>query len=75
MKKAYYEGRQEKIITEGFGSYKMTIRYMKNCNYAQVTVYDESSARPLLWSRPMEDMQANAALDLFKEIGYFDIVG
>ena len=72
--KAYYEGRKEKTIKEGFGSYHLTIRYFENSNKAQVTMEDISALRfPLLWSVPMNDEQANAALDLFKAIGYFDL--
>lgn len=72
--KAYYEGRKEKIITERHGSHRLTIRYFENSNKAQVTMEDIAALRfPLLWSVPMNDEQANAALDLFKAVGYFDL--
>lgn len=74
MNKPYWENRKEKIITEGYGSYKMSIRYIANSNMAQVTVEDTSKFRlPLIWSRPMTDEQANAALEIFKSIGFFEV--
>lgn len=74
MNKPYWENRKEKIITEGYGSYKMSIRYMANSNMAQVTVEDTSKFRlQLIWSRPMTDEQANAALEIFKSIGFFEV--
>jgi hypothetical protein len=72
--KAYYKGRKEKIITEGFGSYRLTVRYFEDNNKAQVTMEDTAALRfPLLWSMCLTDDQANAALTIFKSIGYFDI--
>ena len=72
--KAYFEGRPEKIITEGHGSYRMMIRYFANSNKAQVTMERISELRfPIIWSICATDEQANAALELFKAIGFFDI--
>lgn len=72
--KAYWENRKESTITEIFGSYRLKIRYFANCNFAQVTMENVAELRfPLLWSIYMNDVQANAALTLFKSIGYFDI--
>ena len=72
--KAYWEGRKEKTITEGHGSYRLTIRYFKNSNKAQVSMENIAALSfPLLWSATMADEQANAALDLFKAVGYFDL--
>lgn len=72
--KAYWEGRKESTITEGFGSYRLTIRYFANSNKAQVTMENTAALRfPLLWSHPMTDEQANAALTLFQAVGFFDI--
>lgn len=72
--KAYYEGRPEKELFEGYGPYRMKVRYFANCDKAQVTVYNIAEAAPLIWSRSMPDAQANAALDLFKAVGFFDLV-
>lgn len=72
--KAYYEGRPEKELYEGYGPYRMKVRYFADSNKAQVTVYNIAEAAPLIWSKTMEDKQANAALDLFKAVGFFDLV-
>jgi len=72
--KAYWEGRKEKTISEAHGAYRLTIRYFENSNKAQVTMEDISALHfPLLWSHPMTDEQANAALEIFKAVGFFDI--
>lgn len=72
--KAYYEGRKEKTIKEAYGPYRMEIRYLANCNTTQVTMYDVSQLRfPLLWSATLTDEQANAALDIFKTTGFFEL--
>lgn len=72
--KAYWENRKESTITEGFGSYQLKIRYFENSNKAQVTMSDTSLLRfPLLWSCTLSDEQANAALTIFQNIGFFDI--
>ena len=72
--KAYYEGRPEKTITERYGHHELTVRYMANSHTAQVSVYDISAFKfPLIWSTTMDDNQANAALDLFKAVGFFNI--
>jgi hypothetical protein len=72
--KAYYEGRKEKTITERHGSYRLTIRYFENSNKAQATMEDIAALRfPILWSHTLTDEQANAALDIFKAVGFFDI--
>lgn len=53
----------------------MTIRYMEDSNNAQVSMEDLSALRlPLVWSLTMNDESANAALDLFKKIGFFDLL-
>jgi len=72
--KAYYEGRKEKTITESCGPYRLTIRYFADSNKAQATMENVSLFRfPLLWSYCLTDEQANAALNIFKAVGYFDI--
>ena len=72
--KAYYEGRPEKIITEAHGSHHLTIRYFADSNKAQATMEDAAALRfPLLWSHTLTDEQANAALTIFKSIGFFDV--
>lgn len=72
--RTYFENRPEKTITEGYGSYRLEIRYMANSNTAQVTMKDVAESRfPTIWSQTMKDDQANAALEIFKSIGYFDI--
>lgn len=72
--KAYYEGRKESTITESYGPYRLTIRYFADSNKASVKMEDVSKFRfPLLWVHHMTDEQANAALDIFKAVGYFDI--
>lgn len=72
--KPYYENRPEKVITEGYGPYRLEIRYLANCNTAQVSMKDISTVSfPLIWSQTMKDDQANAALEIFKSIGFFNI--
>ena len=72
--KAYYEGRKEKTITESYGPYRLTIRYFADSNKAQATMENVSLFRfPLLWSYCLTDEQANAALNIFQSVGYFDI--
>jgi len=74
IKGHYWDNRKERTLAFRYGSYVMTVRYMANCNVAQVTIEDISKFRlPLLWSRPMKDEQANGAIELFKSIGYFDM--
>lgn len=74
MNKPYFENRREKIITEGYGKYRMEIRYMENCNKAQVTMRDISLLRfDLLWSVCMDDEQALSALEIFRQVGYFEV--
>jgi hypothetical protein len=75
MAKHYWEGRPEKIIKERYGHYLMTIRYMEDSNNAQVSMEDLNALRlPLIWSLTMNDESANAALNLFKNIGFFDLL-
>lgn len=70
----YWENRKEKIIKESYGSYRLTIRYFENSNKAQATMEDTSEIRfPVLWSHTLTDDQANAALNIFKSTGFFDI--
>ena len=72
--KAYWEGRKEKQISEGYGSYTLNIRYLENSNKAQVTMIDNSKfSLQVLWSHLMKDEQANAALTFFQAVGFFDI--
>lgn len=74
IKKEYWTGRPEKIITEGYGSHRLVIRYFADSNKAQISLEDISEFRfPLLWSHTVTDDQANAALELFRMIGPFDI--
>ena len=60
------------MIKERYGHYTMTIDYKGN-DFAQVTVHDIASNWPLVYSIPMNYKQANAALDLFKAVGFFNI--
>lgn len=72
---AYWANRNEKTINERYGSHRLSIRYFANDNHAQVTMYDDAELRfPLMWSYMMTDAEANSALELFKVIGYFDMV-
>lgn len=72
--KTYFDGREEKEITERYGSHQMKVRYFANSNRAQVTMYDLSELRfPLLWSATLTDDQANAARDIFKTTGFFEL--
>lgn len=74
MKRAYWENRKESTIERRYGHYIMKLRYMANCNHVQVSIEDISLLRfPLMWSKPMTDEQANAAMTLFEAIGYFDM--
>lgn len=74
MTTPYWKNRKEKTITEGYGSYRLTIRYLADSNKATVKMEDVSKIRfPLLWVHTLTDNQANAALDIFKAVGYFDI--
>lgn len=70
--KAYYEGRPETELQERHGSHILKIRYFANCDSAQVSVYDIAANLPLIWSSTMKDSQANAALEIFKAVGFFD---
>ena len=70
----YWKNRKEKTLKEAFGHYRLEVRYMANCNSAQVTMYDVSVKYPFIWSHTVNDQQANSALTLFKSIGYFDLV-
>ena len=72
--KVYYEGRPGKELYEGYGPYRMKVRYFADSNQAQVTVYNVADKLPLIWSKSMTDTEANAALDLFKAVGFFDLV-
>ncbi len=75
MAKKYWEGRPESTIKERYGHYIMTIRYIADSNNAQVSMEDLSALRlPLIWSLTMNDESANAALDLFKKIGFFNLL-
>lgn len=70
----YWKNRKDKTITERYGSYRLTIRYFEDSNKAQVSMENISISRfPLLWSYTMTDEQANAALSIFKSIGFFEI--
>ena len=70
----YWKNRKESTLTESYGPYRLTIRYFANSNRASVKMEDVSKLRfPLLWVHHMTDEQANAALDIFKAVGYFDI--
>lgn len=72
--KPYYENRKEKTIIESFGCYRLEIRYFANCNKAQIIMSDVSLFRfPILWSCILSDDQANSALAIFKQIGFFDM--
>jgi hypothetical protein len=59
------------VIEDTYGSHLMIVECYEND--AQVTVYDHSSLRfPLMWSRPMSKKAAHGALELFRQIGYYD---
>lgn len=74
MVQTYWKGRPEKINTYAFGAYRMEVRHMANSNKAQVTMYDISRFRfPLIWSKCLDDQQANAAAQIFETVGYFDM--
>jgi hypothetical protein len=60
-------------IKEAYGPYRLTITY-KPHNYAQVTMENIADKWPLLWSMGLNYEAANGALELFKAIGYFDIM-
>lgn len=63
-----------KTITERYGSHKLTIEYKGN-DFAQVSVEDLSEFNfPLIFSRHMNYAQANAYLEIFKNIGFVDVV-
>ena len=65
---------KEKIIEYRYGHYKLSVRYpSKEKDFASVTMTDLSQLRfPLMWSSPMTKAQANGAIKLFKNIGYYD---
>lgn len=70
----YWKNRKESAISDSYGPYRLTVRYLENSNKAQVMMEDVSKYRfNLLWSHLMTDEQANAALELFRAVGYFDI--
>ena len=69
----YWKGRKEKTIIRTFKGYCLRVRYLEDCDRAQVTMEDLSRFRlPLMWSATLSDEQANGALKLFESIGYFD---
>ena len=59
------------MIKERYGHHIIEIDYRDN-DYAQVTINDITSNWPLVWSSGMTYKQANAALEIFKAVGYFD---
>lgn len=67
--------REEKILRYGFGGYRLEVRYDGSENdFAQVTMYDLGELRfPMIWSTSMTKEQAVGAIELFKEVGYFDM--
>lgn len=70
----YWRHRKESTVTEGYGAYRLTVRYFADSDKAQVTMEDRSARLPLLWSVCLSDSQANGALEIFKSIGYFDLI-
>lgn len=66
--------REEKLLEYAYGKYRLKVRYpSREKDYAVVSMYDASQLRfPLLWSSPMTKAQANGAIILFNNIGYFD---
>lgn len=62
-----------KTIKESFGPYRLTITY-KDHNFAQVTMENVAAKWPLIWSMGLNYEAANGALELFKSIGYFEIM-
>lgn len=63
-----------KTIKEAYGPYRLTITY-KDHNYAQVTMENVAEIKfPVIWSMGLNYEAANGALELFKAIGYFDIM-
>lgn len=65
---------EEKIIEYRYGHFKLSVRYpSKEKDFASVTMTDLSQLRfPILWVAPMNKAQANGAIKLFNNIGYFD---
>lgn len=61
------------MIEERFGRYVLKIDY-RGDDFAQVTVNDIAAKWPLIWSAPMTYKQANAALSLFKKVGFFNYI-
>lgn len=59
------------MIKERYGHHTIEIDYRGN-DFAQVTVNDIASNWPLVWSSGMTYKQANAALELFKAVGFFE---
>ena len=60
------------VLEERYGSYVLRVRYSEDGAY--VSMYDLGELRfPLIWGTPMTKAQANGAIELFKNIGYFDM--
>jgi hypothetical protein len=64
----------EKIIDFRYGHYILSVRYpSEEQDFAVVTMKDLSQLRfPVIWSSPMTKSQANGAIELFKQIGFYD---
>lgn len=45
----------------------------RDADMAQVTVYDLAARLPLRWSRGLTKAQARGAIDLFEQIGFFEM--
>lgn len=63
-----------KTITERYGSHVLKIDYKGN-DFAQVSVEDLSCFNfSLIFSRHMTYAQANSYLEIFKAIGFVDVI-
>lgn len=64
-----------KEITYSYGKYRLKVDYKDSeKDIAQVSMSDVSLHDfPLLWSTSMNLQQANGAIELFKQTGFFDV--
>ena len=55
-----------------FSGYRLKVAYQNGV--AQVSMYDLGDLRfPLQWSKTMTKEQARGAIELFKNVGYYDM--
>lgn len=66
--------KEDTVLEYDYGKYRLKVTYPQGKGIAQVSMSDVSELRfSLIWSMTMSLEQASGAIELFKQVGFFDV--